>query len=79
VTSDKGPAHVDIVKTAAAPGIRFAKLGHYRYDASGRIERDLREVKPRLREAAALFRQHGVTAGSHNHSGSYVGAPMWDL
>lgn len=78
--ADAAQGHAEaIVKTAAALGIRYAKMGYYRYDKSGRIERTLNEVKPRMRDVAALFKQYGVIAGYHNHSKFYVGAPLWDL
>lgn len=78
--TDAGKGNAEaIVKTAASLGIRCAKLGYYGYGDLDRIPQTLADVKAKLRDIAALFRQHGVRAGYHNHSGTRVGAPLWDL
>ncbi|MEP0844707.1 MAG: sugar phosphate isomerase/epimerase [Phycisphaerae bacterium] len=78
--TDAGKDHAEaIVKTAASLGIRYAKLGYYHYTDRAGVLQALAEVKAKLRDLAALFKSHGVTAGYHNHSGRYVGAPTWDL
>ncbi len=69
----------DIVRTASGLGIRYAKLGYYSYGDLHRIHERLAEVKRQLRDIVALFKQHGMHAGFHNHSGETVGAVMWDL
>lgn len=76
--ADKGNTEA-IVKTAAGLGIRYAKVGYYPYSESGRVLAALAEAKAKLRDVAALFKQHGVRAGYHNHSGYRVGAAMWDV
>jgi L-ribulose-5-phosphate 3-epimerase len=68
-----------IVKTVAALGIGFIKLGYYPYGDLHRLHDRLAEVRTRLKEIAALCGQYGVKAGFHNHSGLTVGGPMWDL
>ena len=67
------------IRTASELGIRHAKIGYYRYDDLSRIGKTLADVKSKLRDIAALCKQYGVTAGCHNHSGRYVGGPLWDL
>jgi sugar phosphate isomerase/epimerase len=76
--ADKDHAE-DIVKTAASLGIKHAKIGYYRYSDLREIHKTLTDVKKRLSGVAALFRQYGVQAGFHNHSGTFVGAAMWDV
>jgi L-ribulose-5-phosphate 3-epimerase len=78
--TDAGQGHAeDIVRTAAALGIRHAKLGYYPYRDMRAIGPTLADTKARLKDIAALFAQHGVQAGFHNHSGGNVGSAMWDL
>jgi sugar phosphate isomerase/epimerase len=76
--ADKGHAE-EIVKTAGSLGIKYAKLGYYMYGDLKRIPQTLADVKRRLTGVAALFKQYGVHAGFHNHSGKFVGSAMWDV
>lgn len=76
--ADKDHAEM-IVKTAAALGIRHAKLGYYKYGDLRHIDKTLADVKSRLRGVAALCKQYGVRAGFHNHAGMTVGAALWDV
>jgi len=69
-----------ILQTAGRLGVRHYRLGYYRYNDSDPITAQLDEIKPRLRDLAAMSSQHGVPATFQNHSGvGYVGAPLWDL
>lgn len=73
-------AHAEgIIRTAAAEGIRYIKLGYYPYDDLNQLPETLAEVTEKLRGVAALCRRYGLTAGIHNHSGYVVGAAMWDV
>jgi len=79
ITDAHEPHAEATIRTAAALGIRHAKIGYYRYRDLSRIHETMADVKGKIRDIAALCSQYGVTAGFHNHSGVYVGAPMWDL
>ncbi len=79
ILSTDDPHAEPIFKTAASLGIRDLKLGYYRYEDLTRIEQTLADVKAKLRDLVQLAREHGVRLGFHNHSGPYVGGPMWDL
>ncbi len=68
-----------IVKTAAALGIRYVKLGYYLYGDLLNMRARLAEVKASLRDIAALCRRYHVQAGLHNHSGPTVGSALWDV
>ena len=78
VDADKDNAEA-IITTAGRLGIRYAKLGYYPYGDLHHIQETLADVKARLRDVAALCRDHGVQAGFHNHAGSTVGAALWDV
>jgi sugar phosphate isomerase/epimerase len=76
---DAGEAEA-ILATAAKLGIRYAKIGYYQYGDLSRIHAVLAGAKSRLKGVVALFKQYGVTAGVHNHSGAgNIGAAMWDV
>ena len=69
----------NIVRTAARLGIKFLKLGYYNYGDLRQLRPRLAEVKAQVKDIAALCKEHGVTAGFHNHSGGTVGGAMWDV
>lgn len=74
------PDAVPILETAADLGIRYFRIGGLRYDDDTSIVAQLDTYAERLHGLARVARQHGMTAGYHNHSGSgNVGAPVWDL
>lgn len=78
---DPNDAHTEkILKTAGRLGIRYYRLGYYRYDESRPIMAQLDEIKPRLRDLAAINKQYGLAGSYQNHAGArYVGASLWDL
>ncbi|UCD28214.1 MAG: sugar phosphate isomerase/epimerase [Planctomycetota bacterium] len=76
--ADKGNAEA-IIKTASGLGVRYVKLGYYRYGDMHKLHDTLADVKSRLGDVAAMCRQYGVRAGFHNHAGATVGAAMWDV
>ena len=76
---DAGDADA-ILSTAAKLGIRYAKIGYYPYGDLGSIHTTLASTRSRLKSVIALFKQYGVVAGAHNHSGAgNIGAAMWDV
>jgi sugar phosphate isomerase/epimerase len=79
IVDARGDHAETILRTAGQLGIRHAKLGYYSYGDLNLLDKTLAEVKSRLRDVAALCREHGVRAGFHNHAGSTVGAAMWDV
>ena len=78
---DTGSPHAEaVIKTMASLGIRRYRWGGFRYAADRSIEDQLAEIKPKVRELAALNKQYGVCAMYHTHSGvGQVGASFWDL
>jgi len=74
ITSADEPHARSVLETAAAQGIRYFKLGYYRYGGFGTFDAGLAEVEAKLRDLAALSKELGLWAGFHNHSGPYIGA-----
>lgn len=74
------PYTEDVLRTGAALGIKKYRMGFWRYDPNRGVMEQLDELKPKVKELAALNRELGLTAVYQNHCGKkYVGAPIWDL
>ena len=76
ITSADEPHARSVLEAAATEGIRYFKLGYYRYGGFGTLNAGLAEVKAKLRDLAALSKELGLWAGFHNHSGPYIGANL---
>jgi L-ribulose-5-phosphate 3-epimerase len=69
-----------VLKTAAALGVRHYRMGYYRYRKDTPIQTTLDEIRPKLRDLAAMNEAYGLVGSYQNHAGDgYVGAPLWDL
>ena len=80
ITDPRDPLTKSILKAAGALGIRYYRMGYYRYQNDRPILTMLNEIKPRLRDLAAMNAQFGISGSYQNHAGNgYVGAPLWDL
>jgi sugar phosphate isomerase/epimerase len=69
-----------VLRTAGQLGIRYYRMGYYRYEPDTPIPAQLAEFKPMVRDLLAMNRQFGIAGTYQNHAGArYVGAPLWDL
>jgi len=59
----------EIFRTASECGVRFLKLGYWRYREFGTIRDQIEKARGQLGGLEALSRRHGVTAALHTHSG----------
>ncbi len=80
VTDPRDPRTRAILKTAGRLGVRYYRMGYYRYDPAKSVPAALDEIRPQLRDLAAMNEHYGVAGSYQNHAGNgYVGAPLWDL
>jgi L-ribulose-5-phosphate 3-epimerase len=79
ITSISDKFTEQILKTAAQEGIKHYRLGYYDYDFKKGIHESLIEIGKKLKSLAELNAEIGIQAGFQNHSGTRVGAPMWDV
>ncbi|MEW5978542.1 MAG: TIM barrel protein [Acidobacteriota bacterium] len=68
-----------ILATAAELGIRFFKLGYYYYKQFQNLPEQVSHTRKQVEAIARLCEKYKLQAGFHNHSGPYVGSPLWDL
>lgn len=78
---DPSTPHAERVMTALKKaGIPRYRWDGFRYDPKRPIPAQLKEMKPRVRDLAAMNKQFGLCAMYHTHSGvNRVGASFWDL
>jgi sugar phosphate isomerase/epimerase len=74
ITGPEDPYAEAIFRTAAEQGIRFLKLGYWRYEGFGSLRRQIAETREKLRYIQKLARTYGVRACIHSHSGPYLSA-----
>jgi sugar phosphate isomerase/epimerase len=80
ITDPREPRTPRVLKTAGRLGVRYYRLGAYRYNDTDPILAQLDEIKPRLRDLVAMSQEHGLAATYQNHAGAaYVGASVWDV
>lgn len=80
VLDTNNPLTERVLRTGASLGIKKYRMGFYRYDESRSVMEQLDEIRPKLKDLAALNRELGITAVYQNHSGAnFVGSVLWDL
>ena len=69
-----------VMRALVAAKIPRYRWGGFRYVEGKSIPAQLDELRPKIRDLAAMNKQFGLTAMYHTHSGpNQVGASMWDL
>ena len=63
----------NIVETAAKLNIKYIKLGYWKYKGFGYYEEQMKKVKKALADLEPIFRDNGIKACFHNHSGMTMG------
>ncbi len=63
----------EIFKIASECGVKFIKLGYWRYEGFGTIKKQIERVRDdNLRGLSKLSEEYNVTAGLHIHSGDFL-------
>jgi sugar phosphate isomerase/epimerase len=74
------PHAEECLRTAAGLGIKYYRMGFYSYDLKQPVLDQLAEIRPAIKDLAALNRELGLRAVYQNHSGAdMVGAAVWDI
>ena len=77
ITGVEDPHAETVLKTAAGLGIGHYRMGYIGFDEG--VRHALDATVPRWRKLAALNESLGIRAGYQNHSGTNLGAAVWDL
>ena len=79
ITDPDDPATEKILKVASDLGVRYYRLGYYRYDKEVGIVKSLEIFKDKMSRLAALNEKYNIHGAYQNHAGKNFGAPLWDL
>ena len=71
------PTARPILSTASRLGVQYVKPGYYRYKLDD-VKREVEATKREFAGLAQVAKDAGIKLGYHNHSGTYVGAAVWD-
>lgn len=79
VINPDDPLTEPLLKTAAQLGIAHYRTGYLDYDRTLGVAKSLDRHRQQLRKLAALNQTYGIHGAYQNHSGTRVGAAVWDL
>lgn len=69
-----------ILETAAGQGVRYYRMGYYRYSDSEAIPSTLESIRRKTEKLARLNESIGIQGSYQNHAGNgYFGSSLWDL
>ncbi|MGD0582754.1 MAG: sugar phosphate isomerase/epimerase family protein [Bacteroidales bacterium] len=68
-----------IIRTASSLGVKFYRLGWINYDDNLGIAGTIRKFRSDLKKLEVLNRKYGIHGAYQNHSGTMVGAAVWDI
>lgn len=79
ITSARDPFTEPLLKSAAKLGVKYYRLGSWKYDEKLGVMGSLQQHKAAVKELASLNQSLGMHGCFQNHSGTGVGGPVWDL
>ena len=79
ILSAGDPLTEKILKIASANGVKYYRLGWFEYDRKRGIWETLQNYRNTLAGIVNLNRKYNIHGTYQNHSGTYVGGPVWDL
>ncbi len=79
ILSAGDPLTEKILKTASANGVKYYRPGWFEYDQKRGILETLQKCRAILADIVKLNSKYNISATYQNHSGMFIGAPVWDL
>lgn len=79
ITDPDDPLTEKVLQTASSLGIKFYRLGYYKYDSALSMPDNLENIKVKMEGLARLNEKYKIHGAYQNHAGSNFGAPVWDL
>jgi L-ribulose-5-phosphate 3-epimerase len=79
ILSAEDPVTEKILKTASSCGVKYYRLGWFEYDQKNGIWDTVQRYRARLTDIVRLNGKYNIHGTYQNHSGLFIGAPVWDL
>ncbi|MFA9390990.1 MAG: sugar phosphate isomerase/epimerase family protein [Prolixibacteraceae bacterium] len=79
VSDVTNPLDVATIKAAAAAGVKYYRSNWFRFKEELTMEESLDFYREKLRELAELNKELGIVGCYQNHSGTFVGASIWEV
>lgn len=79
ILSAEEPQTERILKTASALGISSYRMGWLQYDEKQTIDANLARFESEFKKLESLNQKYKIRGEYQNHSGAYLGSPVWDV
>ncbi len=79
ITTVEDPITERILKTASSLGIKTYRMGWLKYKEDQPIAEQIEAFKPQLKELEQMNEHYNIRGDYQNHSGTSVGAAVWDI
>ncbi|UXX79883.1 sugar phosphate isomerase/epimerase [Reichenbachiella carrageenanivorans] len=79
ISDASNPLDADIIKSAAAQGVKFYRSNWFKYKADWSFEESLDYYEDKVRELSDLNAQYGIVGCYQNHSGTSIGSSVWEV
>jgi len=73
------PVTERILKTAGEQGIRYYRMGYFRYNNGKEINETILDLRLIITALEEMNKKYNIHGAYQNHAGNYFGAPVWDL
>ena len=79
VSDASDPTDIEIIKTAAAEGVKYYRSNWFKYKEDLSLEASLDHFKEKIRGLGELNERYNIIGCYQNHSGTYIGASVWEV
>jgi L-ribulose-5-phosphate 3-epimerase len=79
ITSLRQKTAESVLRTAAKYGVKYYRLGDFKYDTTAGLQATWDKLRPTLRELGEFNASLGLHGAIQNHQGVRIGSPVWDL
>lgn len=79
VNNSEDPINREVLETASELGVKLYRLSYLNFDDDKTIPESIQSHNKQLMKLAALNRKLGITGAYQNHSGTRLGAAIWDI
>ncbi|MGQ9690587.1 MAG: sugar phosphate isomerase/epimerase family protein [Thermoproteota archaeon] len=74
ITSVDQPYAGEVFKTASEHGVKYLKLGYWKYGGFGFLRKQMSKIRKELEGIQEISRKHNITSAIHTHSGMFMTA-----